>query len=130
MKKIIIVLSLLAVFTIAASAQSQLRGDWRVVSITSKINGKVELPYLVVSFRENRVSFNQICSSTSGNYTAGKRSIHITRLLSTLIECQEENELDSFITSLKNITNYSIKGKELILWNRNKTSTIKLIKEN
>ena len=75
MKKIIIVLSLLALFTIATSAQSQLRGEWQFMSVTSKTNGELQLSTdfdLSLVFERNRVNVNG-CNHAYGKYKAEKK---------------------------------------------------------
>lgn len=130
MKKIIIVLSLLAILTVEAFAQRQLRGEWQFMSVTSKTNGELQLSTdfdLSLVFERNRVNVNG-CNHAYGKYTAEKKRIRIDISRITSMLCSGNDKESLFLDYLEKIANYSIHGTELVLSNKNNTLIIKLLK--
>lgn len=113
--------------TVSAFAQNQLKGEWTLVSMSDQNGAEISLPqkYVMgVNFVGSNI-YIRSCNSMSGKYSAGKKNIKITKIITTLKACDEAEKEQSFSSLLKSANTYSIKKGELTLFSKNKKSTLK-----
>lgn len=125
-RKIAILISIFMVLTVSAFAQNQLKGEWTLVSMTDEKGAEISLPQkygMGINFVGSSV-YVRSCNSMSGKYSAGKKNIKITKMITTLKACQEAEKEQAFSSLLRSANSYSIKKDELVLFGKNNKSTL------
>lgn len=123
-KKIAILISIFMFLTVSAFAQNQLKGEWTLVSMTDENGTEISLPIkygMGINFVGSSI-YVRSCNSMSGKYSAGKKKIKITKLITTLKACDEAEKENTFSSLLRSANTYSIKKGELTLFGKNKKS--------
>lgn len=113
--------------TVSAFAQNQLKGEWTLISMTNENGTEIPLPQkyeIGVNFVGSSV-YVRSCNSMSGKYSAGKKNIKITKLITTLKACPEAEKENNFSSLLRSADAYSIKKGELTLFGKNKKSALR-----
>lgn len=125
-KKTLILLTLLSLLTISGAAQNQLKGEWTLVSMIDEKGAEISLPEkygMGVNFVGLAV-YVRSCNSMSGKYSTGKKTIKITKIITTLKACAELEKEIAFSRLLRSANTYSVKKSELILSGKNNKSTL------
>jgi heat shock protein HslJ len=125
-KKILILLTLLIFLTISTFAQNQLKGEWTLVSMTDENGTEISLPQkygIGVNFVGPSL-FIRSCNSMSGKYSAGKKTIKISKIITTLKACSEAEKEIVFSRLLRSANTYSVKQGELTLSAKNNKSAL------
>lgn len=107
-------------------AQNQLKGEWTLVSMTDENGSEISLPQkygMGINFVSPAV-YIRSCNSMSGKYSAGRKNIKFTRLITTLKVCQEAEKENTFSGLLRSANTYSVKKGELILSGKNSKSAL------
>lgn len=113
--------------TVSAMAQNQLKGEWTLVSMIDEKGAEISLPQkygMGINFVGPAV-YVRSCNSMSGKYSAGKKTIKITKIITTMKLCSEAEKENAFSSSLKSANAYSVKKGELILSGKNNKPTLK-----
>lgn len=114
------------VLTVSAFAQNQLKGEWTLVSMKDENGAEISLPQkygMGINFVSPAV-YVRSCNSMSGKYSAGKKSIKISKIITTLKACQEAEKEQAFSSLLRSANSYSIKKGELTLFGKNNKSAL------
>jgi heat shock protein HslJ len=125
-RKIAILLSVLMVLTVSTFAQNQLKGEWTLVSMTDENGSEISLPQkygMGINFVSPAV-YIRSCNSMSGKYSAGKRNIKFTKIITTLKACPEAEKENAYSSLLRSANVYSVKKGELILSAKNSKSVL------
>jgi heat shock protein HslJ len=126
MKKILILLTLLSFLTTSAFSQKQLKGEWTLVSMSDENGAEISLPQkyrMGINFVSPAV-YVRSCNSMSGKYSAGKKTIKFTKIITTLKACSEAEKEIAFSRLLRLANTYSVKQGELTLSDKNNKSAL------
>ncbi|NJM52170.1 MAG: META domain-containing protein [Blastocatellia bacterium] len=114
--KLILLTAIIFIFTALANAQSSLVGGWKIVSITDAKTGNVPLDKAAntITFEKNRFR-GTVCNHFSGNYSIAGNKLKNSRMLSTMMACQNI-KTEMLVTSVFHKTTYfSLKNNVLML---------------